>query len=151
MNNAVGSLILLVAGGAVIVISVCHPAALSDVNSFLKQFVNHEFLNIIGIIVAITTASAANVHLELRRLEAMYKFKDGFERTRNEVKRGAFALIVLFGSGVVLVVIKPLLPQNEHMMALINGAALLIILWNILVLWALVGLAFKVGPIDLDE
>lgn len=151
MNNIIGAALLIGMAVIVVSISVCAPSILSDNNTFMSNFVNHELLNILGVIVAITAASASNVHLELRRLEAEYKFKDGFEQTRREVKRGAFALVTLFGAAFLLVAAKPVVAINQNIQALINGASAFILFWNILVLWALLGLAFKVGPIFFDE
>jgi len=152
MSNVVGAILLVGFALGVILVALCEPALLSDNNSFLKNFVNHEFLNILGVIVAITAASASSVHLELRRLEADYNFKNGFENTRKEVKRGAFSLLVLFGLGVILVVIKPLISlEQPKVEALLNGFSLFILFWNILVLWSLLELSFKVGPVSLDD
>jgi hypothetical protein len=151
MNNLIGYAILIAITLVIIVLSACQPQLLSNKNSFLDGFVNHEFLNILGVIVAITAASASNVHLELRRLESEYNFPNGFENTRREVKRGAFALLWLFLAAFVLVVVKPILSTNENIESLLNGAAVVIIAWNILVLLALLQLAFKVGPISIDD
>lgn len=45
---------------------------------------------------------------------------------------------------VALVVRKPLLAETEHIQAVFNGAALLILLWNILLLTELTMAAFDI-------
>lgn len=151
MNNPIGAILLIGMALLVVILASCSPGLISDQNSFLKGFVGQDLLNILGVIVAITAASSSSVHLELRRLEAEYKFKDGFENTRREVKRGAFALIWLFGAAALLVIAKPILAQSPTTETLCNGAAVFILFWNILVLYSLLRLAFKVGPIFFDE
>lgn len=151
MNNVIGATLLIAIALLLSLIAVCQPQLTSDNNSFLREFVGQELLSVLGFIVAITAASASSVHLELRRLEFDYKYPNGFASTRSEVKRGAFGLLFLFLGAFTLVIIKPIVANNEHVQALINGAAIVIVVWNILVLIALLQLAFKVGPISLDE
>jgi hypothetical protein len=151
MNNLIGYLILTVLALSLAAVAFYEPQIISNHNSFLCGFVDQDLLGVLGFIVAITAASASSVHLELRRLEAEYKFRNGFENTRKEVKRGAFALLLLFLVAFALVILKPIISTNERIEALVNGAAIVIVVWNVLVLIALLQLAFKVGPIDLGE
>jgi hypothetical protein len=150
MNNTIGAAILIGVAVVVVVLAACQPWILDDGNRFLAGFVSYDLLSILGVIVAITTASASNIHLELRRLEAEYKAKDAFAATRGQVKSGAMALIYLLLFAFALVMIKPVVASSTHIQALINGAAVWIFVWNILVLVAQLRLAFKVGPLDLD-
>jgi hypothetical protein len=62
------SRILAIAGLALMTgilgaLSFCHSSWLSDDNTFLKNFVNQELLAVLGVIVTITLASAASLHL----------------------------------------------------------------------------------------
>ncbi|SMP36040.1 hypothetical protein [Shimia sagamensis] len=122
--------------------SVYEPRILGDENSFLEQFVNHEFLNFMGVIVTITLASTANIHMELRRKEAKAK-KDFLSGTRNAVKKSAYSLVWALFLSLILVVGKPLLPDTHTWMAIANSIALSIILWGILVIWDITKLSFK--------
>lgn len=128
---------LIVMSGIVITLSVSCPTVLGDSNAFLKNFVNHEFLNILGVVLAITVASAAQLHLTFNQIEERFK-KRGFSKARSGVQQAAYWLIGLFLVSVVLVVAKPLLACDyEWAQSLFNGAALLILLWYVLVLIAL--------------
>ncbi|TIP80614.1 MAG: hypothetical protein E5X63_30800, partial [Mesorhizobium sp.] len=151
MNNPLGYFVLFVAALAGVIVSLCDPILVSDRNQFLKGFVDADLLNILGVIFAITAASASNIHLELRRLEAMYQTPDAFLRTRREVKRGAFALVYLFVAAAGLMLLKPIFADGLCSQALFNSGAMFILLWNVLVLVALLELSFKVGPIIIDD
>lgn len=69
MNRTIAVCTSIVWTGAWITISLVKPWVFDDTNSFLKGFVNHEFLGFMGVIVTITLASAANLFIELNKLE----------------------------------------------------------------------------------
>ena len=95
--------------------------------------------------MTITLASAANLHLEFNKIEERHQKRE-LTNTRRKVKEAANCLIILFLVSVVVVVVKPLLNGNEHVQALFNGAALLIVLWNVLILVELTQLTFAIQP-----
>ena len=99
----------------------------------------------LGVIVAITLASTANLHLQFNQIEDTAK-KEILRNTRSSVRRSAWWLIYLFSMGLLLVIIKPLLPESDLCMALANGGAILIVVFNILVLTDLTKLAFSIPP-----
>lgn len=126
-----------------VLLSFCNPSILSDENGFLSDFVNHQFLNFMGIIVTITLASTANIHINLVRMEKENEGLD-LDKTRAAVRRSALSLVwILLLSVVVVVLAKPLLPPLETYQALMNTFALAIILWGVLVLYDITKLAFK--------
>jgi hypothetical protein len=111
----------------------------------MHHFVNQELLALLGIIMTITLASAASLHLEFNKIEERHN-KRGLVETRRGVKQGAMCLIVLFTVSVFLVVIKPLVHDSEIIQALFNGSAVFILLWNVLILLELTQLAFAIQP-----
>lgn len=135
-------MVFLLACSFMVAISFMNPSAFGNGNGFLGQFVNHEFLNFMGVIVTITLASTANIHMELRRKEKEAG-KDFLVRTKAAVRKSAFSLIWALFLSVVLVVVKPLLPEGEIYAALANSFALAIILWGVLVILDVTKLAFK--------
>lgn len=145
MNKIISNCIFIILCGVYISISLCAPWILSDNNIFLKNFVNHQFLNLLGIIIAITLASTANLHLEFNKIEEMAK-DTILSKTRVSVKKSAFCLIGLFSAGFLLVIVKPLIQYSAISSALLNGAAILIVAFNILVLIDLKQLVFKIQP-----
>ena len=76
-----------------------------DTNPFLKGFVNHKLLSLLGVIVTITLASAANLHIELNKV-AEAAGKSGFVNTRVSIKRSARWLIASLIVAVLVVLIK---------------------------------------------
>lgn len=127
---------------AIGIISCAQPQWLSDQNGFLKGFVNHELLAVLGVIVTITLASAASLHLELNRLEDTTS--EEFSEARFATRAYAYLLIALFAFALALVVLKPLLAANEHWEAAFNGAAIWIISLNILAWIDLTGAVFAI-------
>ena len=150
MNKTIARCIFICAVSVWLVLSLAAPWVMSDGNGFLRGFVNHELLAFLGVVVTITLASATNLHLELNKLE-QEKGKRGFPQTRASIKRSAVALITMLVIAVVLTVAKPLvmLPDPHQLQiaqSLFNGAALLIVLFNVLVLIDLTQSAFLIGP-----
>lgn len=152
MNRTIANCAFISATAVWLALSFCAPWVLSDKNSFLKGFVTHELLGFLGVIVTITLASTANLHLELNKLEEQIK-KRVFNKTRCAIRRSAYWLIGMILIAIVIAVSKPLVVSNDEQMiaaSLFNGAALLIVLFNILVLIDLVQIAFKLEP-KLDD
>lgn len=142
-NIAICSLIASLT--VVMICAICKPAYLSDQNDFLRNFVNHELLALLGIIMTITLASAAQLHLEFNKFEERAG-KRFLTKTRQGVMHGAFGLIFGFLLAVALVILKPLLPHSEPAVAIANGLALIILLFNVLILLDLTQLAFAIKP-----
>ena len=112
--------------------SICAPYYLSDEgNSFFKGFVTWELLSFLGVVVTITLASAANLHLELNKLEECTD--EGFSEARIAVKQSAYSLLILFVAAFVLVMVKPTL-VGLHWNAAVNSVAILIVLFNLAIL-----------------
>lgn len=101
-------------------------------NGFLAGFVNHELLAFLGVVVTITLASAANLHLELNKLEDAVGRK--FPLTRRSIRLSSYSLIVLLAIGFAIVATKPLVSENQTLAAAWNSAAIVLIVFNIFVL-----------------
>lgn len=127
----------------IVAISQYEPLWLSDYgNPLLKDFVDHQMLSVLGVIMTITLASAASLHLELNRLEE--QTGEGFPEARKATKGYAFLLIVLFGVALALVITKPLFAEEWSEQALFNGGAILIIALNGLALLDLTSAVFAI-------
>ncbi len=123
-------------------ISFLEPWVLSDSNVFLREFVNQELLATLGFVMAITIASAASLHLELNKLQDETSLP--FTRTRRSIRLSAYSLLILFGAAVLLVVVKPLLPSDPFYSAMANSFALLIVYFNLSVLFDLTKTVFAI-------
>lgn len=139
----IGSFVLLM------VVAASHPTALSNDNTFLGGFVTHELLGALSVIVSITLASAAQLHLSFNRAEraAGRRF---LAKARAGVKQAAYFLIALFCIAICLVVIRPWFGDSDLAQAVVNGLALFVLIWNVLILISITQLTFAIGP-DLPE
>lgn len=121
------------------------PWAISDANSFLKGFVNEEFLGFMGVVVTITLASAANLYIELNKLEDKLD-EAAFQKSKADVRQSAYALVTTLVAAVVLVILKPLLVCGERSAAAINGIALTVLIVAIMIMIDLTQAAFSLDP-----
>lgn len=137
--------ILVVFGALGIVLAATRPEWVSDHNRFLAGFVTHELLGLLGVILAITLASISSIHLEFNKIEERHG-KRGLSKSRKNLSKSAYWLIALFVIAVVVVILKPLLCDNPAAQALMNMAALLILLWHVLILISLTQLVFAIEP-----
>lgn len=137
--------VLVVFAGVMVVSTLATPDLLSDGNSFLKAFVGSEFLGVLAVILAITLASSAQLHLAFNQIEDHFKTK-GLIKTRTSVRSDTYALIVLFMFGVADVVAKAALADQPWQESFFNGAALTILLWNVLLLHSLTRTVFAIPP-----
>jgi hypothetical protein len=145
MTRSISYCLLIAALTVVVSCTVIKPDLLGDKNEFLAHFVNQELLALLGIIMTITLASAANLHLEFNKIEERYK-RRGLTNTRHGVRQGAYCLIWLFSTSIVIVVLKPILADGPAWQSAFNGLALVVLLWNVLILIELTQLAFAIEP-----
>ena len=131
----------------VICISFSAPWVIGDSNSFLKSFVNHEFLNLLGVVLAITIASGASLHFEFNKIEDGLGF-EFLSKTRSGLRASIYTLIVSFCLGVLIAIIKPLIGFSEILVSMTNGAALVVILINVIILTDITSLVFKIKPVS---
>ncbi len=146
MSKIIPWVLLIALATVLTVISFVAPHLLDDRNKFLSSFVNHELLATLGFIVAVTLASAANVHFELNRIEDQTNKK--FTRTRKSLKRSANSLLLLFILAGFVVIIKPLLPNPpNYNVAIFNSIAICIVFFNLSVLFDLTRTVFLIPSV----
>jgi hypothetical protein len=143
MTRTISFCILIITVGVILAAVISEPSFLSDNNKFLKDFVNHELLSILGVVLAITLASAANLHLEFNKIEEKFK-ATGLSKSRGNIKNGAYALIIMFFASVCIVVLKPIIADGERSQAVFNGFALLIVEWYILIMTDMLETTFAI-------
>lgn len=133
MNPSVSKVVLVVSTGVTICIVAYQPDWIGDQNGFLRDFINHEYLNILGVILAITLASLSQLHLSLGRLVDQLD-REGLVEIRSEIKSSAVWLIVGFILGLVAIVVKPLIVFGSTGEAIVNGFCMLVLIFYILIL-----------------
>ena len=108
--------IVIIFFGVVVSIAVCKPELLVE-NDFLKSFINHEIVNILALIMTVTTASVANIHLAFNRTEEAVQKLDVFIEARKEVNESAFWLIGLFIFSVIVLIIRSYFKDSLGLLA----------------------------------
>lgn len=117
----------IVVAAALTTISVITPDVLSQ-NAFLVNFINHEILNILSVIVTVTLVSITQVHLEFGRIERRLKEKV-FPDARRELNQTTWALGLSFIFALIALILKGGL-DSENLMAisLFNSFCLILLL-----------------------
>lgn len=142
MNRTIAVVALLAWCAVWLSILAAAPTALSDDNAFLAGFMNHEFLSFMGVVVTITLASAANLHIELNKLEDKLD-APVFRGTKRDLRHSAFTLVGALVAAIVLVIIKPLVVGCAVPEAVANGAGVTILLISVLILIDITSAAFQ--------
>lgn len=146
MTKSIAYCTLIASATLIAILASYSPSVLSDNNKFLVGFVTHEFLSILGVILAITIASAGTLHLNLNEIEKEHKAPGTFKKTRAGIHSAAYWLIALFLGAVAVVVIKPLVANTEWAQTIFNGLALIILVWNGLILITITQTIFAIKP-----
>jgi len=146
VNKTIAQCSVICASAVWIILSFTAPWVLSDNNTLLAAFISQGgFISFLGVVVTITLASAANLHLELNKMEEKVQ-KRVFTKTRNSIKKSAFWLIGMLLIAILIATTKSLICNTEIAQSLFNGASLLIVFFNILVLIDLTQTAFALEP-----
>lgn len=140
--------LLIVLAGIVIAMSVCQPAILAH-NKFLEGFINQEILSIMAVIMTISIASIATIHIWFNELEDKHG-KKVFGAARREINQAAFYFIGLFLAQLVCLIVRslPLFDGKETAMSLFNGGSLLLLLCSVLTLMDIMGVVRALTPTD---
>ena len=134
---------------AVLTVSIFHPTILAD-NQFLVGFVNHELLSLLVVVVTITFASVTNIELALNRMQR--RIADPAKREelekqfaaplRREIRSSAWLLFWALVIAVVAVLVKGAWAENQFVLSLTHGIAVLILIANGVVLYDIYGTSF---------
>ncbi|MEN5364355.1 hypothetical protein [Brevundimonas intermedia] len=146
MNSTIAVIGLIIWAAISLTMIVVAPGPLSDDNGFLLGFVNHEFLSFMGVVVTITLASAANLFVEMNKLEDRHD-REIFPEAKVDVRDSAYALVGALIASVVIVVAKPWLsPFGDRGETAANCAALAVMAFAIFIMIDLVQAAFNLDP-----
>lgn len=110
-------------------------------NAFLEDFLNHEILALLAVILVITFASVANIHLALNRITLRaFKGREAFglqasEPVRREINSSAWLLFWGFVACVLFLIVKGTMSGNIYVVSAMNGLALTVLLLNIVVFY----------------
>lgn len=148
MNKTISYVIIVVCGAVFLVTALVRPSLISDDNEFLKELIGVNLLTILGVILSITLASVGQVHLSLNKIEEKYN-KRAFPDTRAGMQKAAYWLISLFLICLIVTYAKSAVPSSPAWEAIMNGAALVILLWYLLILISIMQMIFAIQS-DID-
>jgi hypothetical protein len=147
MSKSASFSLLIAVATILIVVVIVEPEWLSDKKAFVKDFMSKDILSVLGIILTITLASAAQLHLEFNKIEETAG-KRFLLNSRRKVHQAAYALIFTFVFAVILLVVKPIVcdPFSDRSQAALNAIGIFTLWMNVLILIELTQAAFSIMP-----
>lgn len=135
------------------VATVCKPDFLAR-NTFLLGFVNHEVLALLSVILTVTLASVANIHLTMNKIVANKfgnnpKLKDAATEVKNELKDNCWYIFWGFVAAAILLVAKGSIPNGDLALSIIHGMVLWILALYVLCMYDVYQVVF--GIVDMDD
>lgn len=121
---------------ASIALSGLYPKVMSE-NKFLIDFVNHEYINVLTVIVTVSLVSVIQIHLEYTRIERKFKMRV-FADARKKVNTSALVLVSILVLAFVLSFFRAWFLQNDAAISIIHCVALLTVLEGVFVMYDLV-------------
>jgi hypothetical protein len=139
---------LIVLAGVITAMSVCEPSILAK-NEFLKGFINQEILSIMAVIMTISIASIATIHIWFNELEDKHG-KKVFGAARREINQAAFYFIGFFLAQLLCLIVRSLPSFDGSMTALslFNGGSIILLLCSVLTLLDIMGVVRALTPAD---
>ena len=141
-------ILLIVLAGVLVAMSICQPVILAK-NKFLEGFINQEIVSIMAVIMTISIASIATIHIWFNELEDKHGQKV-FGAARREINQAAFYFIGLFLAQLLCLIVRslPIFDGNEVALSLFNGGSLLLLLCSVLTLLDIMGVVRALTPAD---
>ena len=146
MTRTIGYCILICLASVLVCTSMAATNVLSDSNTFLASFVNHEFINVLGVFLAIMLPAIASIHFAFNNIEERHEHPGLLVGSRLELRKAVNWLVVLFVYGILVAAFKPLQCYGPVGEALFNSTALLILAWMALIFYSQTLLVLQIGP-----
>ena len=139
---------MMVIAAVFIILSATAPDFLAD-NKFLIGFVNQEILSIMAVIMTISIATIATIHIWFNELEAKHE-KRVFSAARMELNQSAFYFVILFVAQLVCLVVRSfsIFESSKVAVSLFNGASLMLLLLSLVTLLDVLGVVRALTPKD---
>jgi len=138
----------------VAVIAACNPTILAT-NGAINDFVGGELLNLLAVIMTITFASIANLHLTISRIIGT-NFKDNIAdgqrkatALRGQLNSNAWLMFAAFVVAALCVIAKGMSTELPPLLAIFNGVALGALLVQVLVFHDIYSTLFGMASSDL--
>lgn len=131
---------------------VAHPDWLSK-NTLLATMMTHELISILVVILTVTLASVANIHLAITRMTMSSQGDRDVVRlvaseVRKEINDNAWTIFWSFVAAILVLIWKGAFPNNEFIVAACHAIGLIVVMLNVLVLHDLYRATFKLAAAD---
>lgn len=131
-------------------IVVYRPYWLAD-NKFLDDFISSEIVAVLVLILTITFASVANIHLTLTRISSLVDDSAAIGKIRKRINRSASLILWSFIFAILMLIVKGWSLGNVYLVALSHGACLLILLLNVLILHTIYRSVFWLSKVNIPD
>lgn len=133
----------LCSAAVLLLLGLFRPEWMGSKNAFLTSLVGTEILHIYGVFVAISLASAAQMHLALNYLEEK-KNRIVFDGTRRELRSSCLWLLLIFVAAIISLIVKSLVSSSEIVVSLINCINIWLLILYVTVLWDMTRSIFSI-------
>lgn len=129
--------VIIVAVAAVLTCVVTYrPDWLAD-NSFLDEFISHEILALFAVVLTVTLASVANIHLAINRMIVQSFRQDPkaqmlASEIKTEIRDNCRIIFVSFFLALTALIVKGLIPDEPVHVAIVNGFLIWVLVLNLL-------------------
>lgn len=127
---------LIVVGGVFSCFSVISPELLG-LNKFLVDFINHNFVSVLTVIVTVSLVSITQINLEYSRIERRFRQRV-FEKPRRTLNLGAFILTASLLLGFLLSFLRAQFEGHVMAMSFIHSLCLIIIFEVVFIMYDLI-------------
>lgn len=134
---------LIVVAGVLSTISIFQPELLSR-NQFLIDFVNHNFVSVLTVVVTVTLVSITQVHLEYTRIERRFRERV-FDKPRRTLNLGTFILCTALFLGFLLAYLRAQFQGNDVAVAFLHTLCLLIIFEVIFIMYDIIRTVYSLA------
>lgn len=131
---------------------VCKPEWMSD-NTFLKGFISFEILSLLAVILTVTLASVANIHLAINRIIARHLSGNAAqvkiaEEVKSETKANAWTIFYSFFFAVLILFVKGLNDADALIVSACNAGMLWLLFLNLMCILDIYKVIY--GIVDLE-
>lgn len=133
-------------------LTMINPKILAE-NTFLNEIASHEIVSILVVLLTVTMASIANIHLTLSRLNSELRARgvsvDGeIQSARKELTSNAWSLFGLFCVLLVLLLIKGGV-SSLFWLSIVHGGVIVIVVVNLVILYDLYTSVYELTSLDI--
>lgn len=155
MTKVALTVIILILIAVGITVSLFWPSVLAD-NQFLANFVNHNLLSLLVVILTITFASVGNIHLSISKTQTSIQdagkraeIEEQFAKPlQAETESSAWLLFWALVACVVILLIKGSFADYVFIVSATHAAALILLFINAAVLYDIYGTVFALVGVD---